>query len=337
MRRTTIEDIAKKLGISVSTVSRALKNHPDISEKTKQKVMETAKELKYMPNNFAISLKMQHNSIIGVIVPEITHYFFSSVIKGIEEFCYKQGFSVILAISNEDPEIEQKNIQLLLNGGAAGVLMSRTKNTNNFAHIQQLIDFDVPVVFFDRYCKELKIDRVIVNDEYAAYMAVEYLIKTGCKKIVLFKVPEDIEISRRRQTGYEEALLEYNLPFDSELVINCDNYDAALVETQKLIDKDIQFDAIFSVNDNTAAGALEVLKRNNIKIPDEVSVMGFSNDLISQVISPKLSTVEQNGFEMGYTAAQLLIDRINSDKILKVRTEVIPTKLIIRDSTKKIN
>lgn len=336
MKRATIEDIAQLLSISASTVSRALKDHPDISSETKQKVIEAARQLKYLPNRFAINLKKQEFRIIGVIVPEITHFFFSSVIKGIEEFCYKNNYSVLLAISNENLEIEKKNIKLLLESGAAGILMSRTKESKDIAHISEIINYNIPIVFFDRFFKELKADKVIINDEYAAYLAVEHLIKTGCRKIVMFKVPEDIEISKRRKIGYIEALRSNNIPFNPNLIINCDNYKSALKETQKLIDQKISFDAIFAVNDNTAVGALEILKQNNIEIPNQVSIVGFGNDFISEIVSPKLTTIEQNGYEMGFVATQLLLDKIANDIVAKPRTEVVPIKLILRDSTKKI-
>ncbi len=334
--QVTIKDIAKRLGISPSTVSRALKDHPDISQKTKDQVLELAKELKYRPNPTALRLRKQENKTIGVIIPQIVHYFFSSVISGIEDYAYENGYTVFLAQSNENYEREKTNVELMLNSGVAGVLISRSKETTDFSHFEKLLSYDVPVTFFDRICPGLKTDKVIINDELAAYIATEHLVKTGCRKIVHFRGPENLEISRKRQTGYLEAFFQYNLPVDESLIITCDNFEEAKIQTQKLIDEKVEFDSIFAVNDETAAGALLTLLKNNVKVPQDVQVIGYSNDLISQVISPKLSTMEQQGYKMGYTACRLLIERINSEKELRPRTEVISTKLILRETTKNI-
>lgn len=335
--RATIKDIARELGISPSTVSRALKNHPDISEKTKKAVIELAEKLKYRPNQLALNLRKNQNNTIGVIIPQIVHYFFSSIISGIEDYTSKKGYNVILTQSNEQFQKEIDNTKTLINSGVAGVLISRTKETTSFEHFKKLLNYDIPVVFFDRICSSLKTDKVIVNDEYAAFIGVEHLIKSGCKKIIHFKGPENLSISIKRQTGYLEALREYKLKRNNNLIFQCDNYKDAKILTQKIIDNKLDFDGIFAVNDDTAAGAIEILNKNGIKIPTQVSVMGYSNDLISQITTPKLSTVEQSGYEMGYTSAKLLIERIESEKPIRPRTEVVSVKLILRESTKPIN
>ncbi len=334
--RATIKDIANKLGISPSTVSRALKNHPDISDKTKKAVVELAEKLKYRPNQLALNLRKSKNNTIGVIIPQIVHYFFSSIISGIEDYCSEKNYNVILTQSNEQYLREVENTNTLLESGVAGFLISRAKETKDFTHFKKLLNYDIPLVFFDRFCPTLKTDKVIVNDEYAAYIGVEHLIKTGCKRIVHFKGPENLSISKRRLTGYLEALREYKLHKHNDLIITCDNYDDAKIETQKLIDKNIEFDGIFAVNDDTAAGAIETLNINNIKIPDQISVMGYSNDLISRITTPKLSTVEQSGYDMGYISAKLLIERLESKKEIRPRTEVVSVKLILRESTTQL-
>lgn len=335
--RTTIEDIAKELGISASTVSRALKDHPDISQETKQKVLETAKKLKYLPNRFAINLKKKQFRTIGIIAPEITHFFFSSVIKGVEDVAFENNYSVVLALSNESYEIEKKNINILIESGVAGILISKTKESKDFSHIMELINYDIPVVFYDRFFKNLKTTKVIINDEYAAYLAVEYLIKTGCKNIIMYNMPQDTELSKRRKNGYVEALKNYKIPYTPKKIIGCDTYIKAVEITEKLIKENVKFDAIFAVNDNTAIGAIEVLKKYKISIPEEVSVIGFGNDFVSEICEPKLTTVEQNGYEMGKIAAKLLIEAIDDEnKAKKAITEVIPVKLIVRESTRKI-
>ncbi len=334
--RTTIKDIAKELGISPSTVSRALKNHPDISEKTRNLVFETAKRLNYRPNPIARSLKMQQNRTIGVIVPQIVHYFFSSIISGIEDLAYQKGYSVVLLQSNEFYEREKASANFLLNNGVSGVLVSRTKETTDFTHFQELIDFGIPIVFFDRFCPSLKTDKVIINDEYAAYIATEHLIKTGCRRIVHFRGPQKLQISTRRETGYLEAFREYKLPIDRNLIIECDSFEKAKKITKELIEQNFDFDGIFAVNDESAAGAIMALKAANVKIPDEVSVVGYSNDLISKIIEPQLTTIDQRGYDMGQMATKLLLERIETEKELRPRTEVIPTRLILRNSTKKV-
>ncbi|MBN2892602.1 MAG: LacI family DNA-binding transcriptional regulator [Bacteroidales bacterium] len=336
MHRATIKDIAKILGISPSTVSRALKDHPDISEKTKKAVLEQASKLKYRPNTLALNLRKNKSNTIGVIIPQIVHYFFSSVISGIEDCAHEKGYTVIVTQSNELVEREIDNTTAMISSGVEGVLISRTKQTTDFSHFTQLMSYDIPIVFFDRICPTLKTDKVIVNDEYAAFLATEYLIKTGCRKIVHFKGPDNLEISTKRLTGFLEAFHEYNLPYEKDLIITCDNFEEAIVQTQKLIDNKITFDGIFTVNDDSAAGAIVTLNKNRISIPDQVSVFGYSNDLISKIISPKLSTVEQPGYEMGYTATRLLIERIESEKEIRPRTEVVSTKLVLRESTKTL-
>ncbi len=336
MKRTTIKDIAKNLGISPSTVSRALKDHPDISQKTKQAVVELAAQMKYRPNALALNLRTNKSNMIGVIIPQIVHYFFSSVISGIEDYAHNKGYTVIVMQSNESAQREIENANVMIQTGVEGVLVSRAKETSDFSHFEELMDYGIPIVFFDRICPTLKTDKVIVNDEYSAFLATEYLIKTGCKKIVHFKGPDNLEISVKRLTGFLEAFYEYKMVYDESLIIKCDNFEDAKKETQKLIDNKVDFDSIFTVNDDSAAGAIITLNKNFIKIPEQVSVFGYSNDLISEIISPKLSTVEQPGYEMGYTATKLLIERIESGKEIKPRTEVVSTKLVLRESTKKL-
>ena len=337
MSRATIKDIAKILGISPSTVSRALKDHPDISEKTKQAVREVARQLNYRPNLLAQKLRTKRSNLIGVIIPQIVHFFFSSIISGIEDYAYEKGYTVIVAQSNENYQREVKNVQVLLDSGIDGILISRTKQTTDFTHFKEILKNDIPIVFFDRSCPSIDVDKVVVNDEIAAYRATKYLLETGCRKIIHFSGPENLVISTKRLTGYKEALREYNIPIDRKKIIKCDTFEAGQKITQQLLDKAIEFDAIFAVNDDSAAGALITLQKNGVKIPEQVSVFGYSNSIISQVTTPKLSTVEQRGYEMGYVAARMLIERIEGKARPKPRLEVVSTKLIIRESTRKLD
>ena len=337
MARTTIKDIARILGISPSTVSRALRDHPDISEKTKNAVRELAKQLNYRPNILAQKLRTNHSNLIGVIIPQIVHYFFSSIISGIEDYAYEKGYTVIVAQSNENYEREKKNVSILLNSGVDGVLISRTKETTDFSHFKEILNNEIPIVFFDRSCPSVDVDKVVVNDEIAAYRATKYLIETGCRRIVHFRGPKKLVITNKRLTGYLEALREYKIRIDKKLIIKCDTFEQGQAVTEELIKKNIKFDAIFAVNDDSAAGALVTLQKYGIKVPEEVSIFGYSNSIISQITTPKLSTVEQRGYEMGYAAAKMLIERIEGKaRTPKSRLEVVSTKLIIRESTHKL-
>ena len=331
----TIKDIAKQLGISASTVSRALKDHPDISEKTKIKVKVLAKELNYKPNLIALSLQSSKSNVIGIIVPQIVHYFFSTVISGIEEYAGKKGYNVLICQSNESVEKEVSNTQTLISSRVDGIIVSRTKNTEDFKHFRNIQNNNIPLVFFDRTCHGLKTDKVIIDDYKAAYEATEYLIRTGCMNIVHFSGPENLKISSKRMWGFRDALKKYSIPFKEEYIINADNLEDGQNETEKLIRNNKILDGIFAVNDMTAAGAINALKKYNIKIPDKVSVIGFTNGLISAITDPPMTTVEQNGYIMGCKTAELLIKRIENIDAPFV-SEIIPTKLIIRNSTKKI-
>ena len=333
--QVTIKDIAKQLGISASTVSRALKDHPDISEKTKIKVKDLAKELNYKPNAIALSLQSSKSNVIGIIVPQIVHHFFSTVISGIEEYASKKGYNVLICQSNETVEKEILNTQTLISGRVDGIIVSRTKNTEDFKHFRNIENNNIPMVFFDRTCHGLKTDKVIIDDYKAAFEATEYLIQTGCKNPVHFSGPENLKISSKRMWGFRDALKKYNIDFKEEYVIKADNLIDGQRETEKLIRNKTIPDGIFAVNDMTAAGAINALKKYNIKIPDKVSVIGFTNGLISTITDPPMTTVEQNGFKMGYKSAELLVKRIENIDTPFI-SEIIPTKLIIRDSTKKL-
>jgi LacI family transcriptional regulator len=333
-RQITIKDIAKQLGVSASTVSRALQDHKDISEETKQRIKALAKEMHYQPNAIALSLQRSKSNVIGIIVPQIVHHFFSTVISGIEEYANTFGYNVIICQSNESPEREKNNTQTLISSRVAGIIVSGTKYTEHFEHFNAVKESNIPMVFFDRIIHDLETDRVVIDDYKAAYDATEHLIKTGCKKIVHFAGPENLKISAKRMWGFRDALKKYSIPFKEDYVIKADNIYEGEKETENLIRLKRIPDGIFAVNDETAAGALNALKKHNIHVPGDVSVMGFTNGLVSTITVPTLSTVEQNGFTMGYKSAELLIKRIENPD-LPYANEIIPTKLILRESTKK--
>lgn len=337
-RQVTIKDIARELGISPSTVSRALKNHPDISTATKNAVNDLAKKLRYKPNEVALSLKHSKSNIIGVIVPEVVHYFFSSIISGIDDLAYANDYNVMVAQTTEDFEREVHSTQGMLSSRVAGVLVSVSKNTKNFDHLRNLEDNGIPVVFFDRVGPEISTDKVVVDDFDGAYRAVEHLIKTGCRKIVHYSAGQHLLIGRNRKNGYMHALFKNGIPVDDNLIFKCDEYNEAAHLTEKLIRSGNVPDGIFAVNDMTAIGALSAIKKLGMKVPDDISIIGFTNSLISSMTDPPLSTVEQHGYEMGQIAVRLLLNRLAKDEDdYSPEVRVLKTDLVLRGTTKQLN
>lgn len=330
----TIKDIARALNISPSTVSRALKNHPDISQDTKDSVNKYAKDFNYKPNALALSLRMSKNNTIGVIVPEIIHYFFSSILSGIEQIANQEGFNVILCQSSENYEKEIRNTQALIASRVSGVLACLSKHTTNYDHFQEIIESDIPLVFFDRICIGINTDRVVVDDYTGAFSAVEYLIQTGCKRIAFYSSPLHLEISKNRRNGYLDALRKYNLPVDESLIRVCDTREEAIIITPEILDRPNRPDGFFAINDHCAAGILHAAKLAKLQVPQDISIFGFSDGELAKACDPMLSTVEQHGFEMGKNAAQLLLDKINGITHGQYTNKIVKTNLIIRGTTK---
>lgn len=332
--QVTIKDIARILGISPSTVSRALKNHPDISEATKQAVNELAEKLKYEPNAVALSLKQSRSKTIGVVIPEIVHYFFSSVISGIEDVAYDAGFTVIICQSNERYDREVANVKALLSHRVDGVLVSITKETTQFDHLYAIQERKVPMVFFDRIVPEIKTDQVIINDRQSAYDATKHLIDGGRKRIAHFAGPQNLVIGRERKAGYMQALNEAGLAIDPNLIIVADSFEKAIKATNELLDMDVPPDGLFAVNDLTAIGAMQTLKKRGIKVPEEIAVVGFSDGRFSGITDPNLSSVDQHGYEMGTIAMELLLKRIQEPELnLPAQTRILKANLIVRGSS----
>ena len=334
--QVTIKDIAKALGISASTVSRALKDHPDISRDTKDAVNELAKKLHYKPNAVALSLESSKTNTRGVIIPELVHYFFSSVISGIEDVAYDAGYNVMICQSNEKYEREIINAQALSSNRVEGALISISKETQDYAHLQMLEESGIPMVFFDRVPDGFDSDRVIIDDKKAAFNAVCHLIESGCKRIAHLAAPTSLGIGKYRLEGYKEALLKHNIPYLEDYVIVADSFDLAAVATRRLIQLPVPPDGIFTVNDLTAVGAMKTLQKVGILIPDKMAIMGFSAGSYSDITTPTLSSVDQHGYEMGIKAATVLLERIESKREGPGETFFVETNLVIRESTKKI-
>lgn len=337
MNRTTIKDIAVKLNISPSTVSRALNGNLLISNTTKKKVIETAHELNYHPNILARSLINRRSKMIGVIVPEVTHNFFSSVISGIEGVAYDAGYVIILCESNESYEREVINTEALVNNQIAGLIVSISQSTTESKHFQNLQRLGIPLVFFDRVCDNINTSKILVDDYGGAYKAVEHLINKGYKRIAHLGGTEHLSISRDRLLGYIDALNTFRIPYNKDLVYYGGFHEQDGVKgMQLLLDLKEPPNAVFAVNDPVAIGAYEEIKRRGLKIPQDIAVVGFSNNPISALIDPPLTTIEQPAFELGKRAASVLLDQIDakSDKnIFKPVREVLETKLIIRSSS----
>lgn len=333
MNQITIKDLAVTLGLSTSTISRALHNHPDIKIETKKLVRETAAKLGYEPNIVARNLKAKYSNQIGIIVPEIKHDFFSKAISGVEEIAYKAGFTVIVSQSNEDENREKINTNALYLNRVSGLIVSLSQTTKNIDHFKNLLDKDVKIVFFDRVSGDLDTYRVVIDDVKSSYDAVKYLIEKGHKRIVHLAGPKLLQNCIGRYEGYKKAMEDSGLGFNEELVVFGGMHeDDGVNNVQKLIDNNIKFDAIFSVNDPVAVGATSCLKRNGYKIPSEVAIVGFSNNPVTEYMSPSLTTVEQPAYEMGKKAASMLISLIKGENASAERKIVLPTKLILRES-----
>jgi len=332
----TIKDIAKTLGISISTVSRALKNHPDISEETKLQVKSLARKLNYEPNALALSLRKNKSNTIGVIIPQIVHHFFSSVISGMEDVAYERGYNIMMCQSNELYEREIINSQTLLSNRVDGVLVSVSKHTLDFEHFRSFINQGIPMVFFDRVCPDILTDRVIINDEEGGFLATEYLIQIGCRKIALFSAPQNLLIGQGRLAGYTRALRQYKMDIDPKLIIHCDTSELALSLTADFVTRHPEVDGIFAVNDSTAISTMQVLQKMNKKVPDDISVVGFGDGPNALICSPTLTTIEQKGYEIGMEAVKLLVYKIeNETSSDSFQTKVITPNLIVRESTRR--
>ena len=331
--QVTIKDIARELGISPSTVSRALKDHPDISIETKKAVNELAKRLNYQPNAIALSLKHSKTFTIGVIIPETVHYFFSSVISGIEDIAYEAGYNIMICQSNELYDREKSNANMLYSNRVDGLLVSLAKETQDFSHLSFFQENNIPLVCFDRATKELACDQVVIDDYSAALKVVDYLIEQGHKNLLHLAAPQHLDIGYNRRKGFEDALKKHGLPFSEEQVIQADKFEVASEVVEDLIRSGNIPDGIFAVNDLTALGAMKALKKHQIKIPQQVGLAGFGNGQTAMLTDPPLTTIDQNGYMMGKKAAEILLKRITDNtNDFTPETHVIDTELIIRES-----
>jgi len=336
----TIKDIARELNISPSTVSRALKDHPDISTETKKAVNDLARKLNYQPNSIALSLRKSRTNTIGVIIPEIVHFFFSTVIAGIEDVAYANGYNVVICQSNESYERELTDTRALMASRVDGLLVSLSRETKDYSHFQEIYDKGTPLVFFDRVCEDINTSKVIIDDTDSAFQAVEHLIAQGCKRIAHLAGPSHLNISKGRLEGYRAALQKHGLPVEDSLVISCGVGDEKIGAecTRALLSLDAPPDAIFANNDISAIGAMQEIKKRGMRIPDDIAIVGFSDWMISSFVEPSLTSISQPGFEMGQAAAHLFLEQIElkDDEPYEPKISTLKTNLIIRDSSKRI-
>ncbi|HEY0047498.1 MAG TPA: LacI family DNA-binding transcriptional regulator [Flavobacterium sp.] len=336
-RKVTLKQIAKELDVSISTVSKSLRNSPEISEDTRQKVQAFAKLYNYKPNNIALSLKNRKTKTIAIIIPEIVHHFFATVISGIEQVANEHGYNVIVCLSNESFDKEVINMEMLANGSIDGFIMSLSKETQfkaDFHHIAEVISQGMPVVMFDRVTNDILCDKVIIDDKAAAYDAVQSLISQGKRKIALVTTVDYVSVGKLRTDGYTKALLDNDIPFDENLIIKIEDIDNSAQQISSLIEQHA-IDAVFAVNELFAVISVKTAHKLGVKIPEEMSVIAFTDGIISKYSSPTITTVSQDGIKMGRRAAKMLIDRIESEDEEEehYKTEVIETHLIARETT----
>jgi LacI family transcriptional regulator len=334
----TIKDIAKALGLSTSTVSRALRGSYEISTETKKLVLEYAEKLNYRPNPIALSLKEKRSRSIGIVVCEIANNFFSQVINGIESVAYKQGYYVIISQSHESYEREVSNTQYLASRSVDGLLVSLSTETTDLSHLKKLHEKGLPIVFFDRITEEMQTHKVIANNFNGAYQATEHLLRSGFKRIAHVTISPHLSITKERLAGYKAALADNGVPFDESLVKYCKYGGLIFSETEQAVESllglEKKADAIVAASDKLSTGCLTALAKRNISIPDEMGLVGFTNSLLTEVFHPPMSSIRQPAFEMGQVAMEMLIQIIESRRpVTEFETRVLNTELTIRASS----
>jgi len=336
--KITLKAIAKEFGVSISTVSKSLKNSHEISVELRERIQAFANYYNYRPNSFALKLRNQKTLVLGVVIPEITHHFFSKVISGVEHAANQRGYNVMVCLSNESHQKEVMNLAMLANGSVDGLLVSianETQSKGDLKHFQELIDEEIPFVLFDRVDDNIACDKVIIDDLKGGYNATKHLIDKGCKRIAMFSTPDYVNVAFQRKEGYEKALIDHGFEIDESLILRIDKDKDIDEQIASVVNRADYPDAIFAVNEIYAAIAIKTIQKRGLHVPNDISVIGFTDGLISQYASPAITTMEQHGFTMGVEAANLLVNRLETDTHGHYETKVIPTTLTIRESTKK--
>ena len=336
-RHISLKDLANEMGISISTVSRALKNHPDISPELTLKIQKLAKDWNYTPNPLAMGLLRQQTKMIGVIVPDIVTHFYSSIISGIEEVAKQHGYFIVIASSNESMKKEIESVENLLKSRVEGLIVCVSQETRNFNHFEKLVKNEIPLVFFDRIGESINVPAVTVDGIEAVKNIVHHFYENGCRRIAYISGPEHLNISKNRKDGYLCGLKECELKFDSELLVQCNlSTNDATKATQKLLQLKKRPDAIFGLNDTIAFAAMKEIKKQRLNIPGDIALVGFTDEFHSTVVEPTLTSVTHPTFKMGQEAANLFFRLIVEEKNLNEKI-ILQTELIVRESSLKRN
>lgn len=334
----TMKDIARAMGVSIATVSRALKDDSRISKVKREEIQAYAKEHNFAPNVIAESLRTSRTKptkIIGVIIPEYTHYYFSSILSGIDMEASSKGYSLMVAQSGEEYENEVRICQKFYENKVCGVIVSQAKDTKEYTHFEKLISAGIPLIFYDRICTGVNASRVVVDDYQGAFNAIKYLIDTGCRHIAFFGSPQNLEISKNRYNGFRDAMLQGKLQIEPQFVKVCDNRDDAEQVAREILEEEVVPDAFFAVNDETAIGILTTAKHMGYRVPQDISICGFTNSNQSTACDPPLTTVEQRGVEIGRQAANILIGKVEGlYQKESIEKRIVKTRLITRQSTR---
>ena len=335
-QKITIKTIAKELGVSTSTVSKALKDSHEISKETKEKIQAYANLYNYKPNSLALQLRNQKTKIIGVMLPKIVHHFFSTVIMGIEDGANEKGYNIMVCFSNESYQKEVETLKVLSNGSVDGIIVSianETLENKDFKHFTDLVNEEIPLVLFDRVVDNILCDKVVVDDVGAGYKATKHLLDNERKKIALITTPKHVSVGALRRQGYEKALIESYIKTDDNLIVEIDENKDIKKQIEQVFNYDI--DGVFAVNEIYAANSMRIAKEKGFSIPNDMSIIGFTDGLISEYSSPSITTIAQHGFTMGKQAVQLLIENIEKEsETYKPKKIVISSDLKLRESTK---
>ena len=336
-RRISLKDIANQLGVSITTVSRALKDHPDLSPEITEKVKELAKKLNYTPNPFAMSLLKQQTRTIGVIVPDIVTHFYSSIISGIEEVAKENGYYIVIASSQESYKKEKENLNNLVNLRVDGLIVCLAQDTTDYSHYDKIIEAEIPLVFFDRVCRIDEISSVLIDNVEAAKVLTTHLYQHGARRIAHIAGPPNLNITKERIEGYMKGLAECGLPFDQNLLIHCNmSIEGAAVATNRLLSLKYIPDAVFGVNDTVIFSAMKEVKRRGLKIPQDVALVGFTDEFHATVVEPQLTAIAHPTFEIGKEAGRLVLNEIKTEGSHTIQQISMQAKLIIRESSKKM-
>jgi len=330
--RTSLKDLAQELGVSIATVSRALRNSPEIGREMQEKVKALAKQLNYRPNPFAQSLRKEAPHVIGVVVPNLVTHYYASVLDGIEVEAGKLGYSVISTNTHEDAESEVRAIDNFISLHVEGIIACLSQNTTDYSHFEEISKMGIPLVFFGRTCLSDLFSSVTANGDEAAQQATQHLIDSGSRRIAFIGGPNHLDMVRRRKHGYLEALRDNHIPIDRELVACAKiDYQWALDATVRLLRMENRPDAILAFNDIITFAAFTAIKQEGLRIPDDVALMGFTDDVHAQYVTPRMSAIEDQSRLMGQRACQLLLKSISGDS--RIYHEIVPQKIVIRETS----